>query len=191
LVVCLGVAASADIGARCGLTYSLASGNGAVWFSPSALWAFQAATYYRLSLARQISFQPELGFTMKGVNYHSKWSQELHLNYLEVPVLLGASLIKSVEVLAGPSVAILVNSTPHDSTHDWLHYGGRLRSVDAGLVIGLRCFIQTDWFVEARWSQGLISAVDVPGEPDGRPHKNRSLYLSIGFELGRNKKFLF
>ncbi len=187
-------ALSADIGGRVGLVQSVAPRYH--WPSPfdgvlftvglNGLVGGQVALYYRFAATPRLSFQPELNFVMKGITYHTKTGGDygVRFNYLELPLLLNFHITRILEVFGGPYVSTLVHSTSR-SEIDWLNRDCVLRDLDAGLSVGLRVFVQEGWFLEARWTHGLINVAYAPNNPDIIPYKNRSLSVSLGFELGR------
>jgi hypothetical protein len=187
LIALLCPRASAAFGARGGVTMSWTSENGPIHEMASSLWAFQAGFSYRLPLTGLLSLQGEANLAMKGASYYSidhRNEQAVHFDYLEFPVLLNASYGR-FDVFGGPFVAILVHSTPLGWGNDWSYFNAKLRDVDLGVMVGLRYFVRSFWFVEARCGWGFVPTVSLPDAPWVSPYRNQTVYLSVGFELGR------
>ena len=176
----------AGFGVRGGMAMSWTSGNGIIQAFPSNLWSFQGGISYRFILTKTLSLQPEMNFADKGLTYYSvnfRTNNTVHFDYLEFPVLLTLKA-KRFDGFVGPFFAVLVHSTPLDENNDWTFYEVKLRDMDAGIMIGVRYFVHSHWYVEARGDFGLVPAVSVP-DADVLPYKNKTLCFSLGFELGR------
>jgi hypothetical protein len=189
LIIFLGPSVFAGIAVRGGMAMSISARNGVILAvdTSSVFWSFQGGISYRFSLTPALSLQPEVNLTIKGSHYYSmvcRTQKTVHFDYLEFPVLLNFKDMR-FDVFMGPFLAVLINSTPLDGINDWTFQKVKLRGLDAGLVIGVRYFLQSPWYVEARLELGFIPAVVVLDETDLKSYKNQTLCLSIGFGDGR------
>jgi hypothetical protein len=128
---------------------------------------FNAGLYAKLPLARGLSIQPELLYTVKGAKEtYSNFIQgdgEYHfnLNYIELPLTVVINVAKNFNLHAGGYAAYLVSANIKDVNDDGTINGAtdlnedNFHRWDAGLVGGLGFDIE-NVSIGARYNYGLM-----------------------------------
>ncbi|MEO8148901.1 MAG: porin family protein [Bacteroidia bacterium] len=109
---------------------------------------FNGGLFLRIALTENISFQPELLYSMKGseLQYHNDFvngTARFSLNYIDIPILAVINLSRRVNVHGGLYVASLTNvHIKNEADIDAFDFEKELNKddfepIDYGLVIGL------------------------------------------------------
>ena len=188
VLIFLGSTAFADgprFGFKAGPTLSFVKKNGVVWNYPKPLWAAKFGLFAAFPVGERLSVQPEVYYAMKGARYYDsgvRAEQAVHLDYLEVPVLLNVQLLRGgLEVFAGPYVAFLVRSTPNEPGHHWAPNETRVAKSDFGVSAGVRYHVLGHIFAEVQMNAGLKRVAYDSEYPDHGSHQNLTLSLLVGY----------
>lgn len=113
----------------------------------NVLTGFNAGLFFDLPLSKNVSLQPEVSYTVKGaeVTYDNllvSGTTKYRLNYIEVPVLLKATILPGFNIHFGPYAAFLVDAKiTNESTNATFNFEQNidksdLNTIDAGLALG-------------------------------------------------------
>jgi hypothetical protein len=156
---------------------------------------FHAGVFMRIG--KRVHLQPELYYTFSGATFETSgintvndWKQEITVGTLDIPVLIGFTIIESKllkwRIDVGPEVSFLVNSKVENVT-----LAGPIEKSDMQTT---NWFIQAGtgidvWFLtlDVRYQAGLNSLIgDVTGN-DGTVYpvntKGNSFVVSLGFKI--------
>lgn len=134
--------------------------------------------YGQIKFSDKMMLSPELLFTQKGWNYRMSL---VHLNYLEIPVLISFRPIKSIGIEAGPNISLLLSSNGSFKSF----YSG----YDYGLNAGVVYSILKRFSVGVRYYLGLkvvneVYFVDPNNNPLGHiKERNSSLQIGVTYQL--------
>jgi hypothetical protein len=164
VVLCAGLSfAQVGIGIRGGVNFANLGGADARTDSKSLI-GFAAGGYLEISLPMLFTIQPEVFYSMKGsIVEQGNDKATLHLNYLEIPVLVKYSLpipVVKPSLYAGPAMGILLSSKEKDESAGLPTVETDLKdittSTDWGLVIGASANIAVIT-VDVRYTLGLAT----------------------------------
>ena len=179
----------AKFGIKVGATLSFAGEESAI-YNASNLIAAKAGLFYSFTISKSLSIQPEIYFAMKGGKYYSvHWraTDSVHLNYLEIPVLINVSLVKEkFDLFLGPYVSLLIGNTEIDDEHDWTWIENEVKDNDFGVSLGARYHVIRAVFVGIQFNNGLTKVIYDPNpvpQSFNRVHKNKTLSLLVGFNF--------
>ena len=100
-------------------------------------YGFNAGVFANLALNRPFSLQPELLFSMKGVQAQAGVSDVyVWLNYVDIPVALRATANAGFYAEAGPQVGFLITART-DATGEKVNVKDAYRAVDLGYLLGV------------------------------------------------------
>lgn len=156
-----------------------------------------AGVFIEAPLSKNVFFQPEFNFTMKGaeLQYNNLFAQgtaKFGLSYLEVPVLIKANLLPIVNVHFGPYVAYLVDARiTNEDANGTLNFEQTFAEDDFNrLDYGLSGGIGLDlgaFGIGARYNYGLRTVGKEQSfgginytVPDGK-NSNFNLYATLKF----------
>lgn len=117
-----------------------------------------------VGLSRTWSILPEIQFSAEGAN-----TETLHLDYIQIPVLLRFRLSKKFYLGAGPQAGWKVQKSNDNLKH--LAYSA---------VVGANYKISYTIFADIRYNYGLRNVFD---ESFGFVGKNRTIQLGLGYKL--------
>jgi hypothetical protein len=148
----------------------------------SSVASFHIGVFSKLALSDKFDFIPELQYIRKGYHYKSSYSEgDIHLDYIELPLLISYKPISLLAIEAGPSVGIKIK----EST-----YIDLFESTDIGVIGGLRFNLTSKWSVLGRYYYGITSVNDIyfnPGPNPGPVEKastyNRNFQFSVAYYL--------
>lgn len=139
-----------------------------------------------LPLTGRFALQPEFLYARKGASLEDgARTQDVELDYLEVPVLVRLRLPGGTYATAGPGVGIRARARSRTT------FGGETAEIDLkdeiepwdiGLSAGIGLTMRRRVVVEARYTHGLRN-IDRGGGEDGVRVKTRALALTAGFRL--------
>jgi hypothetical protein len=163
--------------------------------SSSLTSGFHAGVFARIG--KRVHLQPEVYYTMSGgtfendgVNTANDWKQKVTVGTLDIPLLLGISLIESDvfkwRIMAGPQVSFLVNSKIEDLSLTGPIEKSSLRT--------------TSWFIQAgtgfdilfltldlKYQGGLNSLIGQVTDDKGRLYpidsNDNRFVVSLGFKI--------
>jgi opacity protein-like surface antigen len=156
--------------------------------------AYHLGFYSKFNFNKKIYLNTELMFSNKGCKFkkdNSSSGGNLHLNYLNVPILFGVKMIDKLAILAGPEVGYLisakskVDSQTIDVSEIWDN------KIDFALAGGANYFLSESIGLDIRYTHGLSSVIkdaqirDEFNNPIGNNLKlqNRAIQISITYKL--------
>ncbi|HMK27610.1 MAG TPA: porin family protein [Chitinophagaceae bacterium] len=176
---------------RIGISPGLALSRGS--YEPSAgidrrIYAgFDGGLLIEFRIVPKISLQPELNYSMVGVELNNGTTERtIKLRYVTVPLLLKISPAERFHLMAGPQLGFLTAAinVPSGTTGSKTDIKDDFKSTDLDLIFGLEYRLISHIFLGARYSLGLSQiAVD----DAGFTMKNRSLSFRIVCMLGSVK----
>ncbi len=136
-----------------------------------------------IGLSKSIGIEPEVLFNQSNTKYKSGSSpiiglndgDNIHLNYLSIPVLLNINAAKILTIQAGPQYSILMNKheTVLQNSQDAFNNG------DFALAVGARINLG-GLQIYGRYNIGLSNISDAPNSGNW---KSQQLQLGIGLKL--------
>jgi hypothetical protein len=177
-----------ETGASISLTFSRFGGSGTV--DPKLQYGFGVGGFLTLQLSRNLAFQPELQYVLKGSRFAVDSTRtSVILGYLQVPVLVKFIIPSADPNGISPHVYGGIAGSFRTDCRLNVKVGGRSVSQtcsnteepppkrwDANAVIGVGANVR--WiFVDLRLDLGLTRIGAVEGQED---IKNRTLYLMVG-----------
>jgi hypothetical protein len=173
-----------DFGVKAGASLSFA-GQASAIYNASNLLGAKGGVFVALPLGDFFFVEPGVLYVLRGGRYYSataRTTQSARFHYLEVPVLLGMSIMKKrLSFCAGPYYGLLLGSTPLDAEHSWTWKDFELRRSDFGVAAGLRLRLGA-FLVEMQSTLGLVNVMTDPSSDLSQPeHHNRCLALLFGF----------
>lgn len=159
---------------------------------------YHAGVFSIINLTDKIVLNPELLFSNKGYKFEGINGGDLsgggnvHLNYINLPVLAGYQINDRITVLAGTELGYLVSArskftvgATRDVSGIWSN------NFDIGTVVGAKYSIVEKVSVGLRYTHGFLSVIervpltDVQGNPveNNARYQNRTLQLSAEYAL--------
>jgi len=189
VVLFSGRSLQAEFGIGAGATLSFVGERSEI-YNGSTLLVAKAGLYYSLTLAEPLSLQTGIYLAMKGGRYYDvnrRTNDQVHLNYIEIPVLLCLDVWdNNFELYLGPYAGFLISSTENDDEHSWTWIENEIRDLDIGVSIGARYHF-IDWlYAEIQFNNGLTKVVYDPNpvpQSDTIGHINRTVSLLLGFNF--------
>ena len=156
------------------------------------LTGFVFGAFFTLYSGPQISIQPEILYSMKGIKYSDGSNYvKFKTNYLEIPVLLkynfpSASTTK-VSIYGGPAVALLMSATAEESDGTLTESSDvkdMFKDMDLGLTFGLGLGFETGSgkliTVDGRFTMGMSN---IPDDDEDIDIKNSTISVLLGYSL--------
>jgi opacity protein-like surface antigen len=158
---------------------------------------YHAGIFGRLEYSNKLSLRSELLFSNKGYKFDGEANAQpsgdgsMHLNYINLPLLVGYEIVDKLTFMLGPELGYLLSakskfeSETIDVKNIWDN------DFDFGLSAGANYSISEKFAVEIRYSHGLSSVIkdititDESGLPTGETVKflNRTFQLSAAYQL--------
>lgn len=135
-------------GAKAGLVVSDLRGNGIIDNSPHP--GFQVGGIVEIPITGDFYLDPELLFSMQGTN---NVGDNLHLYYLNVPIMGKYHITEEIAVEAGPQVGILVGGNYDDFFID-------ANTIDIGLGLGGGYRMDENFYFQLRFNTGFIKVIE-------------------------------
>lgn len=117
-----------------------------------------------INLSKTMSLVPELQFSAEGAN-----AEPLHLDYIQVPILLRFKLNNKIHAGIGPQVGLKVHKEDDNAKN--MAYSG---------VAGVEYRINYAMFVDARYTYGFANVFDDQASVSA---KNRNVQIGIGYKF--------
>ncbi len=145
---------------------------------------FQLGGFMEINFSKSIGIEPEVLFNeyngrtssnLGSVVTNLNNNQDIHLNYLSIPVLLRINANKMLTFVVGPQYSILIN--PHETT---LQNGqDAFKSGDFAAVGGLQLNLSA-FRIYGRYVVGLNNINDISNQDSW---KSQQIQLGIGIKL--------
>jgi opacity protein-like surface antigen len=122
-----------------------------------AIWGFHAGGMAQTKLSQKFLLQPELVFSKKGFRAPSIMfadGQDIILNYITVPILLGYQLDKRITLLLGPELGLLTSAKSKFSSAEF-DETRMYKKFDMGLDFALSIKPVKNIGVDLRYNYGL------------------------------------
>lgn len=142
---------------------------------------YQVGAFAEIPISQTIAIQPELLWSQTNTTVTDeplsglKPGADIHLNYMNIPILLNINAGKLLVLQVGPQFSILTNN--HESTLE--NAGNAFKSGDFALAAGAKVKLGA-WSVYGRYNIGLqdISDIDNTGK-----WKSQELQFGLGLRL--------
>jgi hypothetical protein len=139
-----------------------------------------------LPLTGRFAIQPEFLYARKGASLEDgARTQDVELDYLEIPVLVRWRLPAGTYATAGPSIGVRLRAhsrTTFGGETDEIDLQDEIEPWDLGLSAGIGVTVWGRVSVEARYTHGLRN-IDRGGGEDGVRVTTRAVALTAGFRL--------
>jgi hypothetical protein len=173
-------AQTVNLGVKGGLNMDKIQGQS---FKDGYYAGFQLGGFVDIGLSKSIGIQPEILFNQSNTKYHAgsdnlimaSDGQNIHLNYLSIPVLLNINAGKLLTIQAGPQYSILMNS--HETVLQ--NSADAFKSGDFALAAGVRLNLG-GLQIYGRYNIGLANISDATNSDNW---KSQQLQLGIGLKL--------
>ncbi len=179
----------ADFGIEVGSSLSFVGQNSEI-LDGATLFTAKAGLFYSFAITKSLFLQPGINFAMKGgrsYNVLSRAYDRVHLNYIEIPVLLCYSFLnEKFDVYLGPYVGFLISYTKNDDEIRWTWEENEIGNADVGFSNGARYHFIKWLFVEIQFNCGLAKIVRDPNpvsQSSPKAHRNRTLSLLLGLSF--------
>jgi len=145
---------------------------------------FHAGAYALLDVGA-LSLQPELLFSQKGVTNYSAAGDEIVLNYLSIPIMLGFQPFDFIHFQIGPEFSFLMSNKFKIDGQDDREIEDWYASTDIGAALG----VSFDWpgpgLISLRYVHGLSGVLenDVVTGTQTFNNRNRTIQASLAFPL--------
>lgn len=208
LIISSSTSAQVGFGVKAGANYNLLTQKNTDATSGVGM---HLGVYGRVPISELISFQPEILFTTRGVKetvdetisytdltgFHTqteKGDVKLHINYLEVPLLLGIEVAEGLRIHVGPALALRAGyKVSLDYTSTVTTNGNTQQSVikadskddtgvrgfDFSALAGLNYELENGLNFGARYLRSFTTL----GESGGAYYNG--IYASVGFTFGK------
>lgn len=165
-----------NIGVKGGLnSFTVKSDNSNYDFRP----AFHIGLLGHFHLENQIGLQPELVFSMQGAK---RGSNELRLDYINIPILLQYMFDNGFRLQAGPQLGFLINAESKNGPLT-LDIKDETKAIDLGLAIGASYVNPASGFgFDFRYNMGLSNI----SENSNVKSFNRGLQLGVFYLFGHS-----
>lgn len=161
---------------------------------------FTAGVMAEIPLAKNFAIQPELLYSQQGMKFsysdaevsNSHYKSTVHLNYLNIPVMLKYYVAKGFSVQAGPQIGILLKAN-NNYQDNFLGYENRedfnlkeySNGIDTSVNFGLGYQFKDKFYADARYNLSY-SDIFKEANPTGNyiintDMKNRVFQITIGY----------
>lgn len=158
---------------------------------------YHAGVFGRIMLTNKLFLRPELLFSNKGYKSDGQPDAQpsgearLHLNYINLPLLVGYEIVDNLTFSLGPELGYLVSAKSKFATETIDVKNAWDNDFDFGLSTGVNYSISEKLAIEIRYTHGLSSVIDnvmitdENGEPTDHNMKfqNRAFQLSVSYRL--------
>ncbi|WP_225035750.1 porin family protein [Winogradskyella sp. SM1960] len=182
-----------QLGAKGGVNFSKLTGDD--FEDVDARTSFNVGLIAELPLSERISFQPELFYSGQGFDivqsedriFDTSEDVEYQLDYIQVPLLLKAYLIKGLSVEVGPQFGFKIHeefdSEPNSDGGDVEidEDDSYVKDFDTSLALGTSYKFDSGFFVSARYTMGLTSIFKDDTLFENVDGKNEVLQVGLGF----------
>lgn len=174
----VGNAQGFHVGAKAGANLGKIDG---VRFKDGYKLGFHVGGFAEIDFSKNIGIQPELLFNQTNTKVTDETSDifkpgdDIHLNYLSIPILLRINAGKLLTLNAGPQYSILLNN--HRTTLE--NAGDAFKSGDFALALGAQINLNA-LRIYGRYNIGLSDVGDVTSQSKW---KSQQLQLGIGLAI--------
>lgn len=160
------------VGLKGGLNFAKLDASGA-----SSKTGFHLGAFAKLMITDKIGIQPEAFYSIQGSNLDAGTiSQELNINYLQVPVLLRFNPISILNIHAGPQFGILLKAES-DSGGVTTNIKDDLKNSDFAIAVGAGLDLPMGLSLALRYVKGVSEVADDSSD------KNNMFQISVGYQL--------
>jgi len=138
-----------------------------------------AGAYANLGLTEKIFFQPELLFSMQGVDA-DEGDGSTKLNYINIPLMFQYGLTEEIRLELGPQVGMLL-SADLDNGEQEVDFKDEMSSIDFGMNVGASYNMDNGLSVSVRYNMGLTEVMD--SEIFESDAKNSVISIGVGYAL--------
>jgi len=166
-------------GAKGGVNFASLSGDDLDDFDGRTGYHFGAVL--RIDFSEKFSIQPELLYSAQGNVFKDDGDKAtVHLDYINVPVLVGYQVIDGLILQAGPQIGFnIVAKITDDNGDDEIDFKDETSAIDFGIGFGAQYKLEFGLFFQARYVLGISNMLDVEGSDVKR--KNNVISLSAGY----------
>lgn len=178
---CTAFAQDMSYGVRAGLNMANVSGDDVDDSDPRM--GAVIGGFVNFALTEKISIQPELQYSMQGATLKlGDLESDLTLDYLNVPVLAGYSIMEGLSVQTGPQLGLLLSAEQEDFQDGEMEdVKDNFTSTDFAWVIGGSYDLNNLNF-SVRYNMGLASVGEEVGG-ESNDIKNGVIQLSVGYRF--------
>ncbi|MEN7548724.1 porin family protein [Rapidithrix thailandica] len=156
---------------------------------------YHVGIYANVNIIDKISLQPEVLYSTQGVKsvyatYEAGYKEKLHLDYLNIPVLVRFNVSPVINVYAGPQLGIILRAHRKQEAFDGSNeYEAKynikrgMENVDWGLAVGLGVKLPVGFNASLRYNLGLTKALITSKEQNSDSVTNGVFQFSIGYKL--------
>lgn len=171
-------------GARLGLNMANISGENVD--NNNMKLGLNAGAMMQYPIAENILFQPELLYTMKGVNVDAANDPYWSLSYIEIPMLVKYNVnmpTMKIQPFLGPNLGMLM-SAKYGWDDDDMDIKDDMESIELGLNLGADVIFMKSFMAGLRYNMGLTNIVKDAEDDD--TVKNTAIMLNFGYIFGQN-----
>ena len=152
---------------------------------------YHIGIYNKIPIYNKLSFRPELLFSSKGYSFerlpNSPLTEDgsMHLNYINLPLLLDYKVVDKIALTLGPELGYLLTakskreSGTFDTKNLWDNF------FDFGLSTGINYLIYDKLGIEFRYTHGFSSVMGIIyfTDQNGATLKEKSKFQNRAFQL--------
>jgi len=183
-----------QLGAKGGVNLSKLSGDD--FDDVDSRTSFNVGLVAEIPISERISFQPEVFYSGQGFDilerdqdniFDTDQNFEYQLDYIQVPLLLKAYLIKGLSVEAGPQFGFKIHeefdTQPNSDGGDFEidEDDSYVKDFDTSLALGTSYKFDNGFFLSARYTMGLTSIFKDDTFFEGVDGKNEVWQFGAGF----------
>ncbi|RRQ47644.1 PorT family protein [Maribacter algicola] len=160
-------------GAKAGFNLSTLGGDALYSFDPKA--GFHLGGVLEIPFSDNIIIQPEALISLQGSG--GFFQDDLNFWYLNIPVMAKYNVFDELYIEAGPYLGLLLSNNLDGNTFVGGQTFDETNGLDLGLGIGAGYRLDENFYFQARYSAGLINAIE------DLKTKNRVFALSVVYFL--------
>lgn len=183
-----------QLGAKGGVNFSKLSGND--FEDVDSRTSFNVGLVVEIPITERISFQPEVFYSGQGFDiverdqdniFDTDQNFEYQLDYIQVPLLLKAYLVKGLSIEAGPQFGFKIHEEfdfePNSDGGDIeiSEDDSYVKDFDTSLALGTSYKFDGGFFVSARYTMGLTSIFKEDTFFENADGKNEVWQFGVGF----------
>lgn len=184
--ICNAFAQGLSLGVKGGAEMRQLSGS---TFKETFAFGYHLGAFAEISLSKKVYVQPELYFSQVRFDTAKNFSEVYQLDnvknvsfgYINIPVLLGIKMGKSLQLQAGPQFGILVNKSQKLINNAKEAFKTGEFSMAGGLQLSLSSLV-----IVGRYVVGLSEAngdIDVRSITNSSSWKSQSIHLGVGLKF--------
>ncbi|WP_179319665.1 porin family protein [Winogradskyella helgolandensis] len=182
-----------QLGAKGGVNFSKITGDD--FEDVDARTSFNVGLVAEIPLSERISFQPEVFYSGQGFDivqgedrvFDTSEDVEYQLDYIQVPLLFKAYLVKGLSIEAGPQFGFKIHeefdSEPNSDGGDIEidEDDSYVKDFDTSLAVGTSYKFDNGFFVSARYTMGLTNIFKEDTLFENVDGKNEVVQVGLGF----------